>query len=69
MENRISDLEKNCVTRDRLEAEIARAELRAFRQGREDGYRKGAFVFGCIGAVCTLLTTCGAIVASIAAVC
>ena len=54
MEAQINKISQNYVTQDKLEAEIAKAELRAFKEGKDTGYKKGAFVFGSIGAVCVV---------------
>ena len=56
MEEQLSKIDSSYVTKDKLEAEIAKAELRSFMQGKEFGYKRGAFVFGLIGAACVFIT-------------
>lgn len=53
------------VTKEYLRAEIAEARLKGLLQGREEGYKKGAFIFGTIGAICTLSSLAMSLIAFI----
>lgn len=50
------------VTKEYLRAE---ARLKGLLQGREEGYKKGAFIFGTIGAICTLSSLAMSLIAFI----
>ena len=51
----MENAKENFVTRDRLEAEIMRARLEGYREGRDAGWKLAGLIFAGIAALAALL--------------